>query len=97
MDNLIDTRARIVDDVGELFIDRTQAIPDEYLDALKEQQREFQWNLDGFTKVASVPTVIADKWMAEGFNIYTAPAQEIIRRLRMEELDLFVTMGNRNI
>ena len=94
---LIDTNARIVDDVGDLFISRTQEIPQEYLDILKEQQDQFKWNLDGFTKVASIPTALADKWLAEGFDIYKAPAKDIIRRLRMEEFDVFVTAGNRTI
>ena len=94
---LIESVPNIVDDVGDLLITHTQAIPEDYIDELKAAQDEFKWNLNGFTKVASIPAAVADKWINEGFDIYKAPAQDIIRRLQLEELDYFITAGNRKI
>ena len=42
-------------------------------------------------KVASIPVAVADKWMREGFNIYHASGKEILKRLRDENLDAFIT------
>jgi len=97
MHELIESKGTIYSNVGDPVIARQQEMPEEYLDLLKRQQEEFRWNLNGFTKVASIPQAVADKWLREGFDIYKAPANEIIRRLRMEELDLFVTAGNRTV
>jgi len=94
---LIESVPDIVDDVGELYITHTQDIPDSFKDELRQAQDEFKWNLDGFTKVASIPAAMADQWLNEGFDIYKAPAQDIIRRLQLAELDLFITAGNRKI
>lgn len=94
---LIESVPNLVDDVGDLFITHTQAIPDDYVDELRQAQDEFKWNLDGFTKVASIPAAVADQWLNEGFDIYKAPAQDIIRRLQLAELDYFITAGNRKI
>ena len=43
-------------------------------------------------KVASIPAVIAEKWMREGFNILdpNVNGKEILKRLRAENLDAFI-------
>jgi hypothetical protein len=87
----------LVQDVDELFITHTQEIPQHYLDELRQAKDDFKWNLNGFTKVATIPAALADKWLNEGFDIYKAPANEILKRLRMEEYDIFATAGNRKI
>ena len=44
-------------------------------------------------RVASIPTVIVEKWMKEGFNIFdqNVDGKDIIKRLKAEGLDAFLT------
>ena len=44
-------------------------------------------------RVASIPTIVVEKWMREGFNIMTGEhsAAEIVARLKNENLEAFLT------
>jgi hypothetical protein len=44
-------------------------------------------------KVASIPAVVVEKWMREGFNILdqNIDGREIVKRLKAENLDAFLT------
>ena len=44
-------------------------------------------------RVASIPTVIVEKWMKEGFNIFdqNVDGKDIIKRLKAEGLEAFLT------
>lgn len=97
MAELVDATVKLLDNVGDLTVERTQVISDRFKENLKREQDNFKWRLDGFTKVASIPQAMADKWLREGFDVFKAPAQDIIRRLQLEGLDLFITAGNRTI
>lgn len=46
-------------------------------------------------RCASIPTAVVEKWMREGFDVFTAPAREIIARLRRENLEAFITTNKR--
>jgi len=50
-----------------------------------------------FHRVASIPTVVVEKWMREGFNIWdkNVKASEIVSRLKAEHLDGFLTTTKR--
>jgi hypothetical protein len=48
-----------------------------------------------FHKVASIPTVVAEKWLREGFNMWEATGQEIIKRLQSEDLGMFMATDRR--
>ena len=43
-------------------------------------------------KIASIPMIVVEKWMKEGFNIYTATPQEIRRKLNDPEYKYLRTM-----
>lgn len=43
-------------------------------------------------KVASIPIIVVEKWMQEGFNIYTATPEEIRRKLNSPENRYLRTM-----
>ncbi len=77
---------------GELVIKSTQHIPDEHLSALRREREDSISTPAGeFHRVASVPTALVDKWKAEGFDIFREPAEEILKRLRKEQFDGFIT------
>ena len=81
-------------DSGGLYNHRTQDIPQSFLDGLAEQRNQSANRLEGdYMRVASIPTVIVEKWMAEGFNIFdqNVDGKDIIKRLKAEGLDAFLT------
>jgi len=81
-------------DSGGLFHKRTQEIPQSFLDSLKQQRDDSLRNKEGdYMRVASIPTVIVEKWMQEGFNIFdqNVDGKDIIKRLKAEGLDAFLT------
>ena len=76
-----------------LVIKKSQDIPQSLLDSIKEQRNSSKEQKEGeFMKVASIPAVIAEKWMREGFNILdpNVNGKEILKRLRAENLDAFI-------
>jgi len=83
------------EDTDGLFMKSSQNITQEYLDGLKQQRDASGSVREGdFMRVASIPTVIVDKWMREGFDILSdrnITAHDIIKRLKAEHLDGFLT------
>jgi hypothetical protein len=75
-----------------LTIKNTQHIDQKWLDGLKDErnnsgkQREKE-----FMRVASIPTAVVDQWLREGFNIYEVSGKEIVKKLREQNLDYFMT------
>ena len=75
-----------------LLVKHEQHIPDEFLSDLKREREDSLSTPAGtFHRVASIPTVVADKWAKEGFDIYRAPIKDILARLRKHELEAFIT------
>ena len=73
----------------------TQSIPTWHLDKLKEQRNASSQQREGdFMRVASIPTVVVEKWMREGFDILSdknITGADIVKRLKAENLDAFLT------
>jgi hypothetical protein len=92
------TLVGVTTDFGEnadgLYLKRSQEIPQHLLDDLKQQRDDSTSRREGeFMRVASIPTVVVEKWMREGFNILdpNVNGKEIVRRLKAENLDAFLT------
>ena len=82
----------------KLVVKKEQQIPQSFLDRLKESRDESANNRMGdYHRVASIPTVVVEKWMREGFNIWdkNVTAKEIVARLKLENLDAFLTTTKR--
>ena len=72
----------------------SQDISQTFLDSLAEQRNASTGQREGeFMRVASIPTIIVEKWMREGFNIMSGEhsAAEIVKRLKAENLEAFLT------
>jgi hypothetical protein len=83
---------------GGLVIKQSQEIPEEHLDALRIAKADTIGTPMGeLHRVCSVPTNLVEKWMREGFNIYdkNVTPQEVLKRLRQEQLDTFITTTKR--
>jgi hypothetical protein len=77
---------------GELVIKEQQYVPDEYISTLRKEREDSLHTPAGeFHRVASIPTAWVDKWKREGFDIMKEPIVEILKRLRKEEFDAFIT------
>lgn len=75
---------------GDLYVTQYQELPQEFWDELNDRKNNFRIDVDGFTDAAMVPAAVIDKWMAEGFNAYTAPLHEILQKLRIDGMDAFI-------
>lgn len=88
----LDQKATIHENTDGLYIERVQAISQEYIDSLKAQRDESKHRREGeFMRVCSVPVAIVEKWKREGFDMMHEPAKAIVARLQLENLDYFIT------
>lgn len=81
-----------------LVVKKEQQIPKSFLDRLKTERDASSNNKMGdYHRIASIPTVVVEKWMREGFNIWdkNVTAKEIVARLHSESLDAFLTTTKR--
>lgn len=77
---------------GALVIKNTQEIPDEFLTDLRNERLDSLHTPAGdMHRVCSIPTVLADEWKRQGFDIMVEPIPEILKRLRKFHLDGFIT------
>ena len=93
--NIINVNTDFITSVGEDARKHSQDIPNWHLDNLKEQRLNSTSKKEGeFMKVASIPAVVAEKWLKEGFNILdpNVNGREIVRRLKAENLDGFLAI-----
>jgi len=91
---LIDATTRFLTDAaGRMVIHRKTDIDSAFLSDLSDarlassapcRSREME-------RVCSVPTILADKWLNEGFNIYEAKPRDILARLRSEGYEALIT------
>lgn len=89
---LIDKLVDFGQAAGENYVRSTQEIPDDYISQLKRDKINSDHNATGeLHRVASVPTIVADLWLKQGFDIYREDADAIVKRLQREGLDAFIT------
>lgn len=79
---------------NKLLIKHEQYIPDDWVSQLKRDKIDpdhGKFHLDGFTRLASIPVALYEKWLREGFDISKAPVKEVLKRLRNLDMDAFIT------
>ena len=93
---LIQSDFELLDEVGELTQKHTQHISQEFLDDLRDSRNASTSQREGeFMRVASIPTVVVEKWLREGFDIWQADGREIVKRLQKEDLQMFMATDKR--
>ena len=71
---------------------RTQEITDDFLKRNAEARHESTLGpARDFHRIASIPTVVVDQWMRDGFNIFEASAKEIVAKLKQQDNQAFLT------
>jgi hypothetical protein len=86
---MIDTENALKFEGDKAIFKRTQHIDNKLLSNLSDQRFESSHERMGnFHKVASIPTVIVEQWMAEGFNIFdkNVTTKDILKRLQREDM-----------
>lgn len=90
--NLIGIDTKVGANVDGVFFKKTQDIPDWHMNNLKEQRNESTKRREGeFMKVASIPTIVAEQWLSQGYDIYNMTGKEIIKKLNEDNLQDFFT------
>lgn len=79
----------------DLTVRKDQIITDAFLDGLKEDRMASKARAGDFHKVASIPVVVVEKWLREGFDIYRESASAILKKLRDEDLQAFIATEKR--
>ena len=75
----------------------TQNITTAFLDDLKDSRNASSETREkDFQRVASIPVVVHEQWLREGFDLYKASVKEITKRLRDQSLDYFMATDKRN-
>lgn len=68
-----------------------QEVEEHVLEDLRELRTRSANRREGeFMKVASIPVIVVDKWMREGFDVFKASAKEIVAKLEAEDMGYFM-------
>jgi len=77
-------------------VKRSQEIPDDFLSHLADTRLASNGHAGDMHQFASIPTVVIDHWMRQGFDVFNESAANIMARLRSEDLSAFITT-NKNL
>jgi hypothetical protein len=89
---LFDAEATFIDSPDGLVIRKDQNITDEFLQGIADK-RDSTGRTGWLHEVAEIPTGVVEVWKSQGFDINdrNIKARDIVKRLRNEGLDAFVT------
>lgn len=85
----------VFDDQGHGIITTSQQLGPDFWSHLDQAKEDFQFRYNGLTPVASIPEALVNKWLREGFDFWSAPANEITRKLIIDGYDKFVISGDK--
>jgi hypothetical protein len=95
IEHLIDID-RSFDEVDDnLVLKRTQEISPHLLDELAESRLRSKDRAGEYHHIATIPVIIVEKWLREGFDIYREDARTILAKLRHEDLGAFISTNKR--
>lgn len=81
--------------VDGLFVRKDQDITPQFLNDCATARFESNTPSKDLHHIAAIPVVVVEKWLSEGFDIYQETPRAILRRLREESLDSFITTNKR--
>lgn len=91
-----DVSCHIGENTDGLFTAHSQEVSADFLDGLKNHRDATATQRCGeYHRIASIPIVFVHKWLREGFNVYTEPLKEVVKKLHAEGLTAFLTTDKR--
>lgn len=93
---LIEHETSFHDDANGLVISKAQEISDDFLARMRAIKADSTDQREGdFMLACSVPTIIHEAWLKEGYDMTREPARNTIKRLREKGLDAFIATNKR--
>lgn len=75
-----------------LVVEKSQALPDEWLQSLKDERFESKHRRAGeFHRAASIPVALHEMWLKQGYDCTKEPIAKTLAKLKHENLDAFIT------
>lgn len=93
---VLDVGSKFHEDGDGLVLEHAQEIPAEFISQLRGIKADSgSVREKEFMHVASIPVVIHEKWLREGYDCTKEDIKETVKRLRMEQLDAFIVTNKR--
>jgi len=93
---LYDSETAFGTNADGLFQERSQVIPQDFLDSLKsERDAKAAVRSGELERTTSVPTFVYELWMQQGRDPWNAPQREIIKWLKADGLEAFIATPKR--
>lgn len=87
-----DINVDFAENTDGLVIQKSQEITQEYIDSLKDARFDSKHRPSGdYHRAASIPVVVVEKWLKEGYDVYNEPVKKTLAKLKAEGLDYFIT------
>lgn len=98
--DLIDTNNNVTIDDENIVIKRTQEVTDDFLRSIDREKAETASEfarMGEMVHAASIPTVVVEQWLAEGFNIFSPDVKlpDIMKRLRQYDMERLIATQKR--
>ena len=94
--NLLTSQQSFIQDDKSVVRKTDQAIPQAFLSELRRTREDsVRHNTGDYQSVAKVPVAVHEKWKREGFDMFKETPKAILKRLRDENLDAFITTNKR--
>lgn len=91
-DKLITTAVDFNETADDLIIEKSQYIPDWWIDQLKQDRFESsQAPAGNYHRAASIPQAVHEEWLKQGYDCTVEPIKKTIAKLKAEGLDYFIT------
>lgn len=92
MSKLIASDFNVGENTDGTFIEQYQEIPQWWIDNLQAAKADTKHARTGeYHRAASIPQVVVDKWLSEGYDVFKEPVAKTLAKLRSENLDYFIT------
>lgn len=92
MNKLHEIDFNITENDNGLLVEKQQIITDDFVQGLKDARNGSLHRRAGeYHRAASIPTIIVEKWMKEGYNVFEEPVRKTLAKLKNESLDYFIT------
>ena len=93
---IIDSDYAFGENTDGLYIEHHQNITQSFLDRLKDVRNgSTAAPAAEFHLAASIPTIVYEKWLREGYDVQQEPINKTLARLRNEHLDAFIATDKR--